>query len=170
MSWKRKIIGVFSVLFFIGGVWFFTSLEKESVIKKSTENTVIWTCAMHPQIKMPEPGKCPICGMTLIPLKSPGNDNQKTSSLSLSKRAKKLAEVRTSVVKRSEAYLDIRMYGKLDYDSVLVLRIPPQKRDGDPDPLVNLNIELPDHDWEKNGWNIRKGFHTDSVEAERRED
>jgi len=60
------------------------------------------------------------------------------------------------------------MYGKLDYDSVLVLRIPPQKRDGDPDPLVNLKIELPDHDWEKNGWNIRKGFHTDSVEVSKR--
>ena len=28
----------------------------------------IWTCAMHPQIRMDHPGKCPICGMDLIPL------------------------------------------------------------------------------------------------------
>ena len=26
----------------------------------------IWTCSMHPQIRLPEPGQCPICGMDLI--------------------------------------------------------------------------------------------------------
>lgn len=28
----------------------------------------LWTCSMHPQIKLPASGKCPICGMDLIPL------------------------------------------------------------------------------------------------------
>lgn len=27
----------------------------------------IWTCSMHPQIRQPNPGKCPICAMDLIP-------------------------------------------------------------------------------------------------------
>lgn len=27
-----------------------------------------WTCAMHPSVKMKEPGNCPICGMKLIPV------------------------------------------------------------------------------------------------------
>ncbi len=26
----------------------------------------IWTCSMHPQIRLPDPGKCPLCGMDLI--------------------------------------------------------------------------------------------------------
>ncbi len=26
----------------------------------------IWTCSMHPQIQMPKPGKCPLCGMDLV--------------------------------------------------------------------------------------------------------
>ncbi|MEZ6082712.1 MAG: efflux RND transporter periplasmic adaptor subunit [Phycisphaerae bacterium] len=26
----------------------------------------IWTCSMHPQIRLPEPGKCPLCGMDLV--------------------------------------------------------------------------------------------------------
>lgn len=26
----------------------------------------IWTCSMHPQIQLPDPGKCPICGMDLV--------------------------------------------------------------------------------------------------------
>src|SRR5262245_26147588 len=30
-----------------------------------------WTCAMHPQVVSDKPGKCPICGMDLIPKTSP---------------------------------------------------------------------------------------------------
>ncbi len=30
---------------------------------------VIYTCPMHPQIEQTAPGKCPICGMTLVPKK-----------------------------------------------------------------------------------------------------
>jgi len=30
-----------------------------------------WTCPMHPQLRMPQKGACPVCGMNLIPLKSP---------------------------------------------------------------------------------------------------
>src|SRR5881628_1070995 len=29
---------------------------------------VIYTCPMHPQIRQPRPGNCPICGMALEPL------------------------------------------------------------------------------------------------------
>jgi Cu+-exporting ATPase len=29
---------------------------------------VIWTCPMHPQIRLSKPGNCPICGMALEPL------------------------------------------------------------------------------------------------------
>src|SRR5262245_53064538 len=28
---------------------------------------MIYTCPMHPQIRQPGPGNCPICGMTLEP-------------------------------------------------------------------------------------------------------
>lgn len=27
-----------------------------------------WTCAMHPSVRMKEPGSCPICGMDLVPV------------------------------------------------------------------------------------------------------
>ena len=36
-------------------------------------NPTTWTCSMHPQIKLPKLGKCPICFMDLIPLESGGN-------------------------------------------------------------------------------------------------
>ncbi len=30
---------------------------------------VVYTCPMHPQIVSPSPGRCPICGMNLVPKK-----------------------------------------------------------------------------------------------------
>ena len=32
----------------------------------------LWTCGMHPHVLEEEPGQCPICGMNLVPLTSPG--------------------------------------------------------------------------------------------------
>jgi Cu2+-exporting ATPase len=34
-----------------------------------------YTCPMHPQIVQDNPGKCPLCGMTLVPLTKPGAHN-----------------------------------------------------------------------------------------------
>ena len=31
------------------------------------DETVIYTCPMHPEVRKTEPGKCPGCGMDLIP-------------------------------------------------------------------------------------------------------
>ena len=56
----------------------------------------IWTCSMHPQIMQPEPGKCPICGMDLIPTGGDGMTN--TSEFSMSERAMALADIRTLTV------------------------------------------------------------------------
>ena len=36
-----------------------------------------WTCPMHPDVKMKEPGKCPVCGMDLTPvMKKPDSETQ----------------------------------------------------------------------------------------------
>ena len=79
-----------------------------------------WTCAMHPQIQLPKPGKCPICGMTLIPVRE-GKKSQKMKmkkawSIRLSRTAQKLAEVELSPVERKMVHLKLRMYGRLDLD------------------------------------------------------
>lgn len=40
-----------------------------------------FTCPMHPQVVQDEPGKCPLCGMTLVPLAKPGtNEGHQTHS------------------------------------------------------------------------------------------
>lgn len=35
-----------------------------------------WTCSMHPEVIADEPGKCPKCGMDLIPLKPKTDANK----------------------------------------------------------------------------------------------
>src|SRR6185295_12577164 len=34
--------------------------------QQSKPGSAVWTCSMHPQIRMPAPGRCPICGMSLV--------------------------------------------------------------------------------------------------------
>jgi Cu(I)/Ag(I) efflux system membrane fusion protein len=77
-----------------------------------------WTCSMHPQIKLPHPGKCPICFMDLIPLQSDTDEPAHSDSvhLTMSKEAKKLAEVETSPVKREQAKVTVTMVGMVAED------------------------------------------------------
>ncbi len=47
--------------------------EEHSSAKADTfpPGVQLYTCTMHPQVLTDKPGKCPICGMTLIPVKKP---------------------------------------------------------------------------------------------------
>ncbi|MCP5049425.1 MAG: DUF3347 domain-containing protein, partial [bacterium] len=75
-----------------------------------------WTCSMHPQVRQPKPGKCPICFMDLVPIESEGGDDLGPRQLKLSPNAMKLAEIRTASVQRQFVATDIRMVGKVTYD------------------------------------------------------
>lgn len=83
--------------------------------------TQIWTCSMHPQIRLPQPGQCPICGMDLIPASSgTSSDEEGPRALKLSEKAIKLAEIRVAPVERKFVTAEIRMVGKVDYDETRV--------------------------------------------------
>lgn len=76
-----------------------------------------WTCSMHPQIKLPKPGQCPICGMDLIPVHEGGDPAAEGEvSLSLNETARRLAEVETAAVQYKTVHNDVRLVGKVDYD------------------------------------------------------
>ncbi len=78
----------------------------------------IWTCSMHPQIRLSEPGQCPICGMDLITV------DQLTAEQA---RIAKQAGIETDEVQYRELLKEIRTVGKLDYNerraAVLTARI-----------------------------------------------
>ena len=44
-----------------------SKMEKAD-LNKTSQSFQRYTCPMHPQIVQDEPGKCPLCGMTLVPL------------------------------------------------------------------------------------------------------
>lgn len=76
-----------------------------------------WTCSMHPQIRQPEAGDCPICGMDLIPAAGNDDDSLAPNQVSLSPRAQALAQVRTTeVTRRSGGATAVRLLGRVDYD------------------------------------------------------
>ncbi|MFH1113196.1 MAG: efflux RND transporter periplasmic adaptor subunit [Pseudomonadota bacterium] len=80
--------------------------------------TKLWTCSMHPQVRLPNPGKCPICYMDLIPLDTGGQSDHDDGvrTLTMSETAKRLAEVTTSEVKRRPAKVTISMAGMVFED------------------------------------------------------
>ncbi len=79
----------------------------------------MWTCSMHPQIRSPKPGKCPICGMDLIPVTAVSDsEDLGPREITLSARARKLAEIETSAVIRGRGQVttEIRLPGKVAFD------------------------------------------------------
>jgi Cu(I)/Ag(I) efflux system membrane fusion protein len=79
-----------------------------------------WTCSMHPQIRQPEPGDCPICGMDLIPLEEEQNGEVDSNAVSMSATAMQLANIRTTVVGSSEPLKVVRLNGKVQEDERLI--------------------------------------------------
>ncbi len=82
----------------------------------------VWTCPMHPQVRLPSNEKCPICGMDLVPLaEETGHDHPRRLTMSETGRA--LAEVRTASVERRYVAHEVRMVGKVALDESRVKSI-----------------------------------------------
>ncbi|MBN2183062.1 MAG: efflux RND transporter periplasmic adaptor subunit [Sedimentisphaerales bacterium] len=122
---KIALIVVFIILAFSLGFAFRgaagTSGMTESQVHSATEQEqTIWTCSMHPQVRQPKPGKCPICFMDLIPLEK---DEIAEAIIDFSDAAVKLMQIETSPVERKYVTAKIRMVGKIDYDETRVKNI-----------------------------------------------
>src|SRR5665648_189710 len=88
------------------------AVHQHSESEKADE---IWTCAMHPQIRMDKPGKCPICGMELIPVQS-ATAELDPDAVQMTQEAIKLAEVQTTVIGQQNAQKEVSLYGKVQAD------------------------------------------------------
>ncbi|MDP5124353.1 MAG: efflux RND transporter periplasmic adaptor subunit [Algoriphagus sp.] len=76
----------------------------------------IWTCSMHPQIRLPEAGDCPICGMDLIPGDQEATGNSNPQAFQMTPEALALAQVQTLVVGGAQAKKELILSGKLQAD------------------------------------------------------
>ena len=84
----------------------------------SAAESQVWTCSMHPQIRQDKPGKCPICAMDLIQLKSTAGAStvDDPDAIPWSNEAAALADIRTAIVGRSTPNRELRMYGTIKPD------------------------------------------------------
>ncbi len=103
-------------LFFHGSKSEGTSAELTEA--HTQEKKTIWTCSMHPQIRMDHPGKCPICGMDLIPLvETTGNESSiSPDEIQMSEAAMKIADIQTMVIQKAYPDREVYLLGKVKPD------------------------------------------------------
>lgn len=87
------------------------------------EQILYWTCSMHPQVKLPKPGQCPICFMDLIPVRAGEDEDRDAPRMQLSTRARELARVQTSPVRRKMLTQPLRLVGKIVPDETAITQI-----------------------------------------------
>lgn len=123
-SYIRGFLLIFAGLL-LGWIIFHGPHEvNSSQVQTVTETRkIIWTCAMHPQIRMDHPGKCPICGMDLIPL-SQDTAPVNPDAVVMTEEGIKLADIQTSIVSRQRPEKEIRLYGKIQADERLIQTQP----------------------------------------------
>ena len=132
-DWAKRATGLMAAaaipLTFFFGMW--AGAPSQPKAKTSTSagakpaKAKVWTCSMHPQIKLPDAGKCPICGMDLIPLEEDQGGGDPMRRVVLSDRAKALARIKTMVVQRGDTAIELRLLGRLEYDETGVRTITP---------------------------------------------
>ena len=117
-------IGVFAS--FLLGWWYgrgaehAASPDEETTIAEATdsEGESIWTCSMHPQVRQPAFGQCPICGMDLIPVSADDDpdDEGELPRLRVSERSAALMNIQTWPVERRVVEREVRLLGRVNFD------------------------------------------------------
>ena len=127
MRLPRKSTVVLALVLLVGGFLIGRYLGPEAEVgegeatgvpaEPEAEKPTVWTCAMHPQIRLPEAGQCPICFMELLPLENSADEEDLgPRSLQMTEAAMSLAEIQTAPVERRSVAHEISMVGKVAYD------------------------------------------------------
>ena len=77
------------------------------------EGVAYYTCPMHPSVQQPSPGKCPICGMDLTPVKQEDLDS---GTIVVDEVRRQQIGVRTAAVERRNVSRQIRAVGQVKVD------------------------------------------------------
>ena len=104
------VIGLILGWLFFGST---SNVEETHDHNEAVEVNEMWTCSMHPQIMLTEPGDCPICGMDMIPVVV-GADGLRADQFKLTKNAIALANIQTLIVGNSKVEDNvIKLSGKI---------------------------------------------------------
>lgn len=95
------------------------SASSQSQKQSGKEEPVGYACAMNCVPPLEEEGKCPICGMEMQPVYESRNGKSNLNTqrmLSISKEARALADIQTSLVEKEPAVRTVRLVGQLAID------------------------------------------------------
>ena len=98
---KLSVVAAVLVGLVMAVVWWPKASSEEAT------GSEVWICSMHPQVRLPRPGSCPICGMNLI----------STSKLKKGKDGEsRQGGLETQVIARRELFKEIQTVGKIEYN------------------------------------------------------
>ena len=95
--------------------WLLFRTTHTTDVHQHSEGKTMYTCSMHPQVRQDHPGKCPICGMGLIPVNDEKQSATTTDSnaVVMSDEAVALANIETEVVGSGATNKEVRLFGKI---------------------------------------------------------
>ena len=86
----------------------------------------VWTCSMHPQIRLDAPGDCPLCEMPLVRATSTVGGDGSVPRLELSEHALAMASVETVAIERRPLARELRAVGRIEYNETSLATITPR--------------------------------------------
>lgn len=94
--------------------------------KKSAhqKETIVYTCPMHPEVVKNEPGRCPACGMDLVPQKKSSDDRADHDMQTMSHRDHEAAMTNPQIAKKMEADMRWRFFISLLLTIPIILYSP----------------------------------------------
>lgn len=110
----KKMLGI--LLFLMVGLWSGCQKKEEA----HSHPKQMYTCSMHPEIRRDKPGNCPICGMTLVPVReNEGGESEKTEkddpTVKLKENQILNSGIRVVPVAKKSIQNDLSLFGSIAY-------------------------------------------------------
>ncbi len=90
-----------------------SGMETDAAGGAASKDIDHYTCSMHPSVKQQGPGKCPICGMDLVPVTK---EQQEQGVVMIDEARRQLIGVRTAPVTEGPMLDSFRAVGRIAYD------------------------------------------------------
>ena len=92
----------------------------------TASDETLYHCSMHPTYISENPGECPICGMTLVPIEEVEGGESKVegrSSVKVNPDKQQLIGVTFDTARVSDLSMKIRTVGRLTYDETKIVKV-----------------------------------------------